>query len=97
MTLSIDHIIVWVTRPERPKGAKDEIKPARRANNKKLGPLNFKCTHIFWWWYISKEISDLENSPAVYQCLDKSPNNYKISHLQHATNILNFDNCIRCC
>ena len=33
MTLSNDHIIVWVTRPERPKGAKDEVKPARRATN----------------------------------------------------------------
>ena len=34
----------WVTRPERPKGAKDEVKGARRATNKKLGPggpLNF--------------------------------------------------------
>ena len=26
MTLSNDHIIAWVTRPERPKGAKDEVK-----------------------------------------------------------------------
>ena len=25
------HIIAWVTRPERPKGAKDEVKEARRA------------------------------------------------------------------
>ena len=28
----------WVTRPERPKGAKDEVKEARRATDKKLGP-----------------------------------------------------------
>ena len=27
----------WVSRPERPKGAKDEVK-ARRAPNKKSGP-----------------------------------------------------------
>ena len=27
------HIIAWVTQPERPKGAKDEVKPARRATN----------------------------------------------------------------
>ena len=25
------HIIAWVTRPERPKGAMDKDKPARRA------------------------------------------------------------------
>ena len=34
----------WVTLPERPKGAKDEVKEARRATDKKLGPggpLNF--------------------------------------------------------
>ena len=34
------HIIAWVTRPERPKGAKDKVKPT----NSKLGhegPLNF--------------------------------------------------------
>ena len=30
MTLSNDHIIVWVTRPERPKGVKDEVKPKGR-------------------------------------------------------------------
>ena len=33
----------WVTRPERPKGAKDKVKEARRASNLKLvprGPLN---------------------------------------------------------
>ena len=28
-----DHIIVRVTRPERPKGAKDEVKLARWATN----------------------------------------------------------------
>ena len=28
----------WVTRPERPKGAKDEVKQARRAANQKSGP-----------------------------------------------------------
>ena len=27
-----------LTRPERPKGVKDEVKPARRATNQKLGP-----------------------------------------------------------
>ena len=26
MTLSNDHIIAWVTQPERPKAAKDEVK-----------------------------------------------------------------------
>ena len=26
MTLSNDRIFMWVTRPERPKGAKDEVK-----------------------------------------------------------------------
>jgi hypothetical protein len=30
---SNDHIVAWVTRPEGPKGAKDEVKPARRATN----------------------------------------------------------------
>ena len=33
MTLSNDHIIVWVTRPEFPKGTKDEVKLARRDTN----------------------------------------------------------------
>ena len=28
----------WVIRPERPKGAKDEVKEARRAADLKLGP-----------------------------------------------------------
>ena len=28
----------WVTRPERPKGAKDEVKEARRAADEKFGP-----------------------------------------------------------
>ena len=27
-TLSNDRIVTWVTRPERPKGAKDEVKEA---------------------------------------------------------------------
>ena len=31
MTLSNDCIVAWVTRPERPKGAKDKVKPAQRA------------------------------------------------------------------
>ena len=28
----------WVTRPERPKGAKDEVKQARRAQSRPEGP-----------------------------------------------------------
>ena len=36
MTLSKDHIIAWVTRPERQKGAKDEVKPAQGTNNYKF-------------------------------------------------------------
>ena len=32
-TLSNVCIVTWVTRPERPKGAKDEVKEARRAAN----------------------------------------------------------------
>ena len=28
----------WVTRPERPKGAKDEVKEARRAKRRPEGP-----------------------------------------------------------
>ena len=28
----------WVTRPERPKGAKDEVKQARRAQSQPEGP-----------------------------------------------------------
>ena len=28
ITLINDRIVAWVTRPERPKGAKDEVKPA---------------------------------------------------------------------
>ena len=31
--LHAHHIIAWVTRPEHPKGAKDEVKLARRATN----------------------------------------------------------------
>ena len=31
MLLFNDHIVAWVTRSERPKGAKDKVKPARRA------------------------------------------------------------------
>jgi len=34
MTLSNNHIITWLTQPERPKGAKDEVKEARRAAKK---------------------------------------------------------------
>ena len=29
---------MWVTRPERPKGAKDEVKQARRAQSRPEGP-----------------------------------------------------------
>ena len=29
-------IMAWVTRPERPKAAKDEVKQARRAPNQKF-------------------------------------------------------------
>ena len=32
-TLSNDHTVVWVTQPERPKGAKDEVKQAQRASS----------------------------------------------------------------
>ena len=28
----------WVTRPERPKGAKDEVKEAQRAKSRPEGP-----------------------------------------------------------
>ena len=28
----------WVTRPERPKGVKDEVKQARRAKSRPEGP-----------------------------------------------------------
>ena len=38
MTLSHHCTGAWVTRPERPKGAKDEVKPAQRAADQKLGP-----------------------------------------------------------
>ena len=31
----------WVTRPERPKGAKDDVKQARRAQSRPGGPLDF--------------------------------------------------------
>ena len=30
--------IVWVTRPERPKGAKDKVKQAQRAQSRPEGP-----------------------------------------------------------
>ena len=30
----------WVTRPERPKGAKDEVKEARKAKSRPVGPLS---------------------------------------------------------
>ena len=39
MTLTNDRIVAWVTRPERPKGAKDEVKQARRAQSRPEGPL----------------------------------------------------------
>ena len=32
------HTVAWVTRPERPKGAKDEVKQARRAQSRPEGP-----------------------------------------------------------
>ena len=38
MDTCIMDISVWVTWPERPKGAKDEVKEARRAADLKLGP-----------------------------------------------------------
>ena len=44
-------MVAWVTRPERPKDAKDEVKEAQRATNLKLepgGPLNFQYL-IFYW------------------------------------------------
>ena len=31
-------IVAWVTRPERPKGVKDEVKQARRAKSGPAGP-----------------------------------------------------------
>ena len=31
-------IVAWVTRPERPKGVKDEVKQARRAQSRPEGP-----------------------------------------------------------
>ena len=37
-TLSNHHTVAWVTRPERPKGAKDEVKQARRAQSRPEGP-----------------------------------------------------------
>ena len=30
--------VAWVTRPERPKGAKDDVKQARRAQSRPEGP-----------------------------------------------------------
>ena len=38
MTLSNDHIIAWVTRPERPKGAKDEVKRPEGPPTRSWGP-----------------------------------------------------------
>ena len=38
MDTSIMDTSVWVTRPERPTGAKDEVKEAQRATDLKLGP-----------------------------------------------------------
>ena len=42
MTLSNDRIVAWVTRPERPKGANDEVKQARRTKS-----LSQKIKYIF--------------------------------------------------
>ena len=30
--------VAWVTRPKRPKGVKDEVKQARRAQSRPKGP-----------------------------------------------------------
>ena len=38
MTLSNDHIIAWVTRPERLKGAKDEVKRPKGPPARSWGP-----------------------------------------------------------
>ena len=38
MTLSYHCNVAWVTRPERPKGVKDVIKQARRAQSRPEGP-----------------------------------------------------------
>ena len=38
MTLSNDHIIAGVTRPERPKGAKDEVKSPEGPPTGSQGP-----------------------------------------------------------
>ena len=38
MDICIMDTSAWVTRPERPKGAKDEVREARRAADWKLGP-----------------------------------------------------------
>ena len=51
-------IIAWVTRPERPKGAKDKVKEARRAANYKFGPggsLNLYL-HILKFMFFQKRI-----------------------------------------
>ena len=44
--LSNHCIVAWVTRPERPKGAKDEVKQARRAASSKTSRLL-----VYFFWY----------------------------------------------
>ena len=45
--------VAWVTRPERPKGAKDKVKQARRAQR---GPqarslvMLYCLSNGLWWW-----------------------------------------------
>ena len=36
-TLSNDRIVTWVTRPERPKGAKDEVKRGPKGRKLEVG------------------------------------------------------------
>ena len=38
LRLFLDCTVAWITRPERPKGVKDEVKQARRAQSRPVGP-----------------------------------------------------------
>ena len=62
MDTSIMYISTWVTRPEHPKGAKGEVKEARRAKSRPEGPQTRTSSLEYYWLCISFNINLLDFS-----------------------------------
>ena len=85
----------WVTRPEHPKGAMDEVKEAQRAAKKKLGPeepLNFWYFHILFLKMLSQPISvspglktRQHSSPSIHKVLGVPPRSKSVVFFEHCS------------